>query len=237
MNSQFNSAFRQGAANPSLLEEGDSGAEQSSWYYMQGPSYPQSSHEWSASAGSDFGNFQRDNVAIDPSLLHQVNGGLRSNYQDPVFPDQFSEQAVFEYPGDVAGQQSNLAMSTSTQGYQASSFGTTGPSEERKEKKRRLRCNRKGCKYKAPNPDEYDKHRQMHRKCPKEDCDWEGARDEKEKTRHVWTSHKRWAEDTKYPPMGLSCDICGKEYSRKDYVARHKREEHENMKRNRKDGG
>ncbi|KAH7020474.1 hypothetical protein EDB80DRAFT_703051 [Ilyonectria destructans] len=128
-------------------------------------------------------------------------------------------------------------MSTSTRGYPASSFGTTAPSEERKEKKRRLRCNRKDCKYRASNTDEYDQHRQMHRQCPKEGCSWEGASDEKEKSRHVWTRHQKWAEDTNYPPMGLNCDICGKVYRRKDYVARHKREDHDNIGRNRKDGG
>lgn len=80
-------------------------------------------------------------------------------------------------------------------------------------------------------------HRQMHRQCPKEGCPWAGASDEKKKSRHVWTSHKIWAEDTNYPKMGLSCDLCGKVYRRKDYVARHKREEHQNIGRNRKDGG
>lgn len=76
-----------------------------------------------------------------------------------------------------------------------------------------------------------------HKKCPKETCHWNEANDEKEKTRHVWTQHKRWAKESNYPPNGGVCDICGKEYERLDYVARHKREKHDNKKRQRKQGG
>jgi hypothetical protein len=73
-----------------------------------------------------------------------------------------------------------------------------------------------------------------HRRCPKEACSWNGAKDEKEKDRHVWIKHEKWAKESNYPSIGGACDICGKEYRRRDYVARHKREKHEGKKRHRK---
>lgn len=81
------------------------------------------------------------------------------------------------------------------------------------------------------------KHAATHRRCPKEDCTWAEARDQKEKTRHVWYTHKPWAEKTKYPPMGAQCDECTAVFTRKDGVSRHKKEVHGAIKRARKLGG
>ncbi|KAL0940193.1 uncharacterized protein CTRU02_202956 [Colletotrichum truncatum] len=62
------------------------------------------------------------------------------------------------------------------------------------------------------------------------DCGLE-FKDEKEKRRHVWKHHRRWATETDYPGIGGKCDVCGKSFSRDDYVTRHKKEEHEGQKR------
>lgn len=77
----------------------------------------------------------------------------------------------------------------------------------------------------------------LHWKCPKEDCDWQQGRGEKEKRRHVWKWHRKWAEETKYPRIGGACDLCGLEFDRTDYIVRHKKEAHGGHKRDRKEGG
>jgi hypothetical protein len=80
------------------------------------------------------------------------------------------------------------------------------------------------------------KHAITHRRCPKEDCGWAGARDRKAKRRHVWYNHKAWAESTGYPPMGAQCDECPAVFAREDGVSRHKKEVHGAIKRVRKPG-
>lgn len=76
-----------------------------------------------------------------------------------------------------------------------------------------------------------------HRKCPKDDCPWEDAKEEKEMLRHLWKTHKKWAEEKGYESITGHCDECGKEFERKDYVPRHKKEVHGKEKRARKKGG
>jgi hypothetical protein len=80
------------------------------------------------------------------------------------------------------------------------------------------------------------KHAATHRRCPKEDCSWAEARDQKEKRRHVWCNHKAWAESTGYPPMGAQCDECSAVFAHEDGVTRHKKEVHGAIKRVRKLG-
>lgn len=81
------------------------------------------------------------------------------------------------------------------------------------------------------------KHLREHKTCPKEDCNWENAKDDKAKGRHVWRNHRKWARSTQYPPISGRCDLCGSEFERDDYVPRHKRELHFSQKRVRKEGG
>ena len=81
------------------------------------------------------------------------------------------------------------------------------------------------------------KHAATHRRCPKEDCSWADARDQKAMKRHVWYSHKAWAESIEYPPIRGQCDECLAVFAREDGVSRHKKEVHGAMKRVRKMGG
>lgn len=81
------------------------------------------------------------------------------------------------------------------------------------------------------------KHAATHRQCPKEDCSWADARDQKQKTRHVWYNHKAWAKSVRYSPMSAQCDECPAVFKRKDGVRRHKNEVHRDLKRDRKLGG
>lgn len=76
-------------------------------------------------------------------------------------------------------------------------------------------------------------HLKRHRMCPKENCTWEDATEEKDKNRHVWSEHRVWAEQTNYPSIGGTCDECGKELTRRDNLARHKKEQHRGRKRKR----
>lgn len=76
-----------------------------------------------------------------------------------------------------------------------------------------------------------------HQKCPKDDCEWREAKEEKEVLRHVWNTHGKWAKEKGLPSIGGHCDECGKSFKRQDYVARHKAEVHRKEKRNRKEGG
>jgi hypothetical protein len=78
------------------------------------------------------------------------------------------------------------------------------------------------------------KHAATHRRCPKEDCSWAEARNRKEMRRHVWYSHRAWAESTRYLPMGAQCDECPAVFAREDGVSRHKKEVHRAIKRVRK---
>jgi hypothetical protein len=97
--------------------------------------------------------------------------------------------------------------------------------------KARMLCTWKGCNYRNLNRKEMNKHTATHRRCPREDCPWANARDSKEKDRHVWSTHKLWAEMTGYPPLAAQCDQCPAVFARKDGVGRHKKEVHEATKR------
>ncbi|KAH7133046.1 hypothetical protein B0J13DRAFT_92597 [Dactylonectria estremocensis] len=101
----------------------------------------------------------------------------------------------------------------------------------------RLRCNWKDCSYSAPDVESYLQHRRDHRVCPSPDCTWDAASSSKEIVRHVWRSHRTWAEIKGYPPMSGTCDQCGEFFERSDYIPRHKREVHEGIPRERKEGG
>lgn len=123
--------------------------------------------------------------------------------------------------------------------FPVSSLNTT------KSLRKRLRCNWKGCSFTAASPhgSRYvllpqdfghlililcglpSQHLLQHRQCPKQDCTCEFD-NEKEKSRHVWKRHRKWAAVNNYPSIGGQCDICGKVYERADYVSRHKREKH-----------
>ncbi|KAI1878831.1 hypothetical protein JX265_003008 [Neoarthrinium moseri] len=92
-------------------------------------------------------------------------------------------------------------------------------------------CTWKDCQYRGYTTDEKEKHALAHRQCPKEDCGWAKAKDQNQKDRHVWSSHKAWAQETGYPPQGAVCDECQQTFSRKDRLLRHKREVHAAQKR------
>ncbi|KAB5536115.1 hypothetical protein GE09DRAFT_341320 [Coniochaeta sp. 2T2.1] len=98
--------------------------------------------------------------------------------------------------------------------------------KRRKKDRTRLRCNWKDCRYSASLLSELQLHLRQHWKCPKEDCGWDEARDEKEKRRHVWGSHKKWAEQIRYPTIGGKCSVCEKKFTRHDNLVRHIREKH-----------
>lgn len=79
-------------------------------------------------------------------------------------------------------------------------------------------------------------HVREHGKCPKPGCKWEGARDDKHRTRHVWVNHSKWAKRVTFPSNGASCYLCGSLLKREDYVRRHIKEVHNGEKRKRKIG-
>ncbi|KAH6705689.1 hypothetical protein EV126DRAFT_173484 [Verticillium dahliae] len=81
------------------------------------------------------------------------------------------------------------------------------------------------------------RHINEHRKCPRKGCRWAQATDGKHRSRHVWTKHRIWATEIRYPVIGGSCVICGKTFRRVDYVVRHVREAHEGKKRKIKENG
>ena len=73
-----------------------------------------------------------------------------------------------------------------------------------------------------------------HNTCPKEGCNWDKAKEDKDIRRHVWTIHGPWAEETGYPSIKGRCDECGKIFKREDFARRHEREVHGKQKRDRK---
>jgi uncharacterized C2H2 Zn-finger protein len=133
------------------------------------------------------------------------------------------------------------------------------PEKGRTKERTRLRCNWKECSYAAPSLDELgqvspplDNHRssifiefvsanqnsncllrslhlEQHRQCPKEGCHWKDAKDDKQKRRHVWSFHAKWATQTSYPGIGGECPVCGKMFMRQDYVIRHRQKIHGGM--------
>ena len=86
-------------------------------------------------------------------------------------------------------------------------------------------------------PPPRSQHLGDHRRCSKPDCPWLGAREEKDKLRHVWKHHRKWAAEQGLPSIKGRCDECGKEFARRDYVPRHKLEVHGRKKRSRNKGG
>jgi len=80
-------------------------------------------------------------------------------------------------------------------------------------------------------------HSEIHRRCRKEDCEWNEAQNQKDMDRHVWRHHKVWAESTGYAPMNACCSECSSVFARADGLSRHKKEVHGAMKRVRKSGG
>jgi len=116
------------------------------------------------------------------------------------------------------------------------SFSPGLPSVGRRSKARVL-CTWKGCDHQEPDTDEMKRHAATHRCCPKGDCGWAKARNQKEKDRHVWSKHKVWAKNTMYPPISAQCDTCSQTFAREDSLSRHKKEVHGESKRVRKSGG
>jgi len=117
-----------------------------------------------------------------------------------------------------------------------SPFASGLPSARRTSKARVL-CTWKSCDHQEADIDEMKKHAATHRCCPKEDCGWANAGDQKAKDRHVWSKHKVWAQSTMYPPISAQCDTCLRIFAREDGVRRHKKEVHGVTKRVRKSGG
>jgi len=131
----------------------------------------------------------------------------------------------------------------------------SGSSSVGRRSKARVRCTWKDCGHREPDADQmrwvflspawrsillifsHRKHAVTHRQCPKEDCSWATAKNQKDKTRHVWYKHRAWAESTGYPPMSAQCDECPRVFAREDGVNRHKKEVHGAVKRVRRSGG
>ncbi|KAK3361715.1 hypothetical protein B0T24DRAFT_642237 [Lasiosphaeria ovina] len=106
-----------------------------------------------------------------------------------------------------------------------------GPASAGKRSKARALCTWKDCDHREPDTDKMKKHAATHRRCPKEDCSWADARDQKETKRHVWSNHKAWAESTGYPSMDAQCDECPAVFTREDSMIRHKKKAHGTIKR------
>jgi hypothetical protein len=81
----------------------------------------------------------------------------------------------------------------------------------------------------------FSEHMKQHRICPKNDCPWGDASEEKEIRRHVWNNHRLWAEQTNYHPIGGTCPDCDKVYTRQDNLKRHRDEHHQGQKRKKKE--
>ena len=103
--------------------------------------------------------------------------------------------------------------------------------------KARVLCTWKGCGHQEPDPDKMRIHAATHRRCPKENCGWAKAGDQKEKDRHVWAKHRVWAGNNMYPTISARCDVCFRTFAREDSVKRHKKEVHGVTKRVRQLGG
>lgn len=75
----------------------------------------------------------------------------------------------------------------------------------------------------------------QHRTCPKSDCSWGDASEEKQIRRHVWNNHRSWAGQTNYHPIGGTCPECDKVYTRQDNLKRHMDECHQGQKRKKRE--
>ncbi|KAI3571907.1 hypothetical protein IWW34DRAFT_795550 [Fusarium oxysporum f. sp. albedinis] len=114
-------------------------------------------------------------------------------------------QTVFEPSGDAIVPQCNISADQSgpatpppidTQDF-------SDKSTDLVERKPRLARNWKDCKHKAADKEE-------HETCPKSDCSWGDASEEKQIRRHVWNNHRSWAGQTNYYPIGGTCPECDK---------------------------
>ncbi|KAH7191469.1 hypothetical protein BKA60DRAFT_584961 [Fusarium oxysporum] len=146
-------------------------------------------------------------------------------------------QTVFEPSGDAIVSQSNISADQSgpaspppidTQDF-------SDKSTDLVERKPRLACNWKDCKHKAADKEEHDQHMAQHRTCPKSDCSWGDASEEKQIRRHVWNNHRSWAGQTNYHPLGGTCPECDKVYTRQDNLKRHMDECHQGQKRKKRE--
>ncbi|KAL5923369.1 hypothetical protein ACKVV1_011543 [Pyricularia oryzae] len=122
----------------------------------------------------------------------------------------------------VSDEQSVQTVPENNKSWSAESL----PEKQAKKQRTRLRCNWKDCRYNAASLSELEIHVERHQKCPKDDCPWKDGGDEKEKSRHVWKIHGKWATQNNYPSIGGECSICGMKFTRQDYVIRHHRRKH-----------
>ncbi|OHE90467.1 hypothetical protein CORC01_14233 [Colletotrichum orchidophilum] len=83
----------------------------------------------------------------------------------------------------------------------------------------------KDCSVTAKDQSVFDEHVWRHTQCPKVEC-LSYFTDEKEKRRHVWTTHRKWAQSINFPMIGGICDHCGGTFTRDDNLLRHKRRKH-----------
>ncbi|KAI1051241.1 hypothetical protein LB506_013034 [Fusarium annulatum] len=146
-------------------------------------------------------------------------------------------QTVFEPAGDATVSQSTISADQSGPASPPSidTNDFSNRSTDLEERKPRLACNWKGCKHKAANKEEHDRHMAQHRTCPKSDCSWGDASEEKQIKRHVWSNHRSWAKQTNYPPIGGPCLECNKVYTRQDNLKRHMDECHQGQKRKKRE--
>ncbi|KAH6965050.1 hypothetical protein EDB82DRAFT_288633 [Fusarium venenatum] len=136
-------------------------------------------------------------------------------------PDRLPTQTVYDSSGDLTSAHGNATIDQFSPFSLDTQNSFTDDSPTNFVRQPRLTCNWKGCKHKAATQEEHDQHMHRHRTCPKDDCTWESASEEKEKQRHVWTRHKRWAKQTNYPSISGMCCECDKMFTRKDNLKRH----------------
>ncbi|KAK2022204.1 hypothetical protein LX32DRAFT_205488 [Colletotrichum zoysiae] len=86
-------------------------------------------------------------------------------------------------------------------------------------------CRWKDCSFDSYGSEELAEHMLSHRRCPKDDCT-SSFPEEKEKRRHVWKTHRKWAVSVGYPSIAGVCGTCGEVFARQDYVLRHNRRKH-----------
>lgn len=155
-------------------------------------------------------------------------------HQGTFLHDENAEQTVLEastdptFPQVSFGVTSHLRSPPTSPDHTPTTTSSLSPvkvSQSTAKSRKRLRCNWKGCIFKALSLEDMIEHMLHHQRCPNEGCGSK-FKDEKEKRRHVWNNHRKWATQNKYPLIGGKCDICGKTYVREDYVSRHKKQKH-----------
>lgn len=121
----------------------------------------------------------------------------------------------------LADQQGPLSSSEPNTEPSSSSFNMVKP----------YACDR--CSESFAKRHQLNRHIRKHEKpekCPK--CDY-AAQYAKGVTRHVWVHHSKWAEETNYPSIQVTCKICKTVLQRPDYGPRHMKEVHGGKKRQR----